>query len=120
MPARERAARAAERRAAEAALGFGDDELPDAREASHKAGDVSEGQIRGQKRKFCQRQQCQCGLQHNDLPENGMVLAEEEDRLLQLAVSASLAECAVPESSAEGVTDFASLLHPCIELSDDE
>ncbi len=157
LPPRERAARAAERRAKEAALGFGEEELPENLLASTTAAvtsDISETcdkplkaakldvQV-SQKRKFC-RNACQCGQCDIDsekrqrISQSTDVVAEEE-RLMQLAIAASLdpwdlnsfnglmysvhtsqAKEAKESLGVSGVSVDGALEHPCIEISDEE
>ena len=149
LPARERAARAAERRAKEAALGFGDEELPENLLASTAAvvtSDISETTGKpsksaklevhvSQKRKFC-RNACQCGQCDIDSEKRQRIsqnnqntdVAAEEERLVQLAIAASLDGLmySVHTTQAKeakeplGVSVDGALEHPCIEISDDE
>mmetsp|Transcript_16534 Transcript_16534/g.28908 ORF Transcript_16534/g.28908 Transcript_16534/m.28908 type:complete len:353 (-) Transcript_16534:51-1109(-) len=144
---RERAARAAERRAAEAALGLGDDELPEAPAAKtaeesrvpSPPGRRPPASVQPMKRRFCSQRQCTCGLIHDSFGDNsaarpGKVAPAErpmqpsEDRLLQLAIAASLSEPQMPTdeetlqavlaASAEEASKIAS--GSFIVLSDDE
>eukprot|EP00434_Breviolum_minutum_P017353 symbB.v1.2.015320.t1/scaffold1138.1/size205980/19 len=146
LPARERAARAAERRAKEAALGFGEEELPENLLASTAAvvtSDISETTGKpsksaklevhvSQKRKFC-RNACQCGQCDIDSEKRQRIsqntdVAAEEERLVQLAIAASLDGLmySVHTTQAKeakeplGVSVDGALEHPCIEISDDE
>ncbi|CAE7719439.1 DNAJC21, partial [Symbiodinium sp. KB8] len=115
LPMREKAARAAERRAAEAKLGFGPEELPDegdissAPERARLAAEPARPAVRlAPKRRWCQRVGCSCPAPHPDLP----VKPELEDKLLQEAILASLAESQSLQSQSPSVG--------CIVLSDDE
>ena len=115
LPMREKAARAAERRASEAKLGFGPEELPDegdvssAPEKARLAAEPARPAVRlAPKRRWCQRVGCSCPAPHPDLP----VKPELEDKLLQEAILASLAESPSLQSQSPSVG--------CIVLSDDE
>ncbi|CAE7341373.1 WSS1, partial [Symbiodinium sp. CCMP2456] len=118
LPLREKAARAAERRAAEAKRGFGPDELPDEADASsapetrvRPADEPAPPAVRARapKRRWCQRVGCSCPAPHPDLP----VKPELEDKLLQEAILASLAE-------SQSLQSLQSPSVGCIVLSDDE
>ena len=130
LPPRERAARAAERRAREAMLGFGEDELPLALSSSPVDSNPPQDMQRLQKkRRLCGRSGCQCGecaFQSKAGETNTDALAAEDERLLQLAISRSL-ECLESSLQDVPVSMQASVafpgLHPhnaCIVLSDDE
>lgn len=127
LPPRERSARAAERRAREAALGFGEEELAVVTSALHVS---TTNQDTGfpKKRRLCSMTSgCHCGyctLQSEageDVKVSSLTLATEEERLLQLAISRSL-EPSSPTTTVIGA--FASIpagiLQDCIVLSDDE
>ena len=104
LPLREKAARAAERRAArEAKWGFGPEELPDEASVS------SALPASAPKRRWCQRVGCSCPAPHPDLPGK----PELEDKLLQEAILASLAE-------SQSLQSLQSPSVGCIVLSDDE
>eukprot|EP00931_Biecheleriopsis_adriatica_P045984 TRINITY_DN26374_c0_g1_i1.p1 TRINITY_DN26374_c0_g1~~TRINITY_DN26374_c0_g1_i1.p1 ORF type:complete len:364 (+),score=79.03 TRINITY_DN26374_c0_g1_i1:57-1148(+) len=125
---RERAARAAERRAAEAARGLGDDELPDNHRSGFGASVLgtktpeprSDAELG--KRKICSRFRCNCGLVHTNAESEPSAAKQtpssaegrrsdveaEEERLLQLAMAASLdggsgAKRSAPHSEEEAV-----------------
>lgn len=114
---RERAARAAERRAAEAARGFGDDELPDEpaglRVAGEQTGAHASTTTPSRKRNFCGAFSGSCDCCENNERDNDSIApraassrsdrvpthagattsaVEEEERLFQLAVAASMSE----------------------------
>ena len=138
LPPRERAARAAERRAREAALGFGDEEQPQnalTTATSSQISDISHrpfDEIRPPKRrKFCNHNGCQCGqclreaAKTAKFPSPSISEAEaEEERLVQLALAASLEmHGSLPGSEAKepsGLSAGSDFQEPCIVLSDDE
>ena len=113
LPLREKAARAAERRAAEAKLGFGPEELPD--EA------LPAPPLRLAKRRWCQRAGCSCSAPHLEPTQSQTVpmalpaSSAEEDQLLQEAILASLLDSQGPLPQTANAD-----LQGCIVLSDDE
>ena len=133
---RERAARAAERRAIEAALGFGDEEEPHAvttASASTHASIPPPGSRLDtntvppkRRRQFCNRNSCKCGQCSIGTSESlsaNISAQAEEDRLLQLAIAASLEHSIKRNglgSKAKEPSGDSDMFQSCIVLSDDD
>eukprot|EP00438_Fugacium_kawagutii_P033734 Skav220014 [mRNA] locus=scaffold947:329536:330591:+ [translate_table: standard] len=140
LPPRERAARAAERRAREAALGFGEEEEPqnvltsvtDKRGLPQIPFQSASLDVRPAKRlRICAQNRCQCGTCVVDTDATQLLsspsdAAAEEDRLLQVAIAASLEMqdqlhgSKAKEPSDSGLDARTVFQEVCIVVSDDD